>query len=186
MSPDLAGIARQVRIVFLDVDGVMTDGGVYLGATEGGDRVEMKRFSILDGLGIHLMKRAGITPVIITGRVSEAVRMRAAELEIEECHQTGAARKLELARDVLERHGIGWEQTACLADDLADLPVLRRVALPAAVRNAVPEVRATARWVSRREGGSGAVRELIEMLLRARGLWTRTVDEYLDERDDGA
>jgi 3-deoxy-D-manno-octulosonate 8-phosphate phosphatase (KDO 8-P phosphatase) len=186
VSPELARVARDVRLVFLDVDGVMTDGGVYLGATEGGEKVEVKRFSILDGLGIHLMQRAGITPVIITGRVSEAVRMRAAELGIEECHQTGAARKLEIAREVLDRRGLGWESTACLADDLADLPVLRRVALPAAVRNAVPEVRAIARWVSRREGGSGAVRELIEALLRARGAWTRTVEGYLDERDDEA
>jgi len=186
VSPDLRETARNIRLVFLDVDGVMTDGGVYLGATESGQKVEIKRYSILDGLGIHLMQRAGITPVIITGRVSEAVRIRAAELGIDECHQTRAACKLEIARDVIDRLAVGWDRAACLADDLADLPVLKRVALPAAVRNAVPEVRARALWVSRKEGGSGAVRELIEMILRAQGAWTRTVEQYLDERDDEA
>lgn len=179
-------LAGRIRLVALDVDGVLTDGGVYLGATESGERVEMKRFEITDGLGVRLLQEAGIEVAIVTGRVSGAVRLRAEELRITECHQDAGAAKLPIAESLIERLGLGWHEVAFLGDDLADLPVLRRVGLPAAVANAVPEVRAEAQWVARRAGGEGAVREFAEALLHARGVWCSGVDSYLAEREMGA
>ncbi len=177
--------ARRIRLVILDVDGVMTDGGVYLGATAAGEAVELKRFEIQDGLGIRLLQDAGIVVSIVTGRESRAVAMRAAELGIDEVHQDRTAAKLRIVRAMLERLGIAWEETAFLGDDLPDLPILRRVGLPAAVGNATPDVRAVARWQGVRHGGYGAVREFAEALLGARGEWSDRVEAYVREREAG-
>jgi 3-deoxy-D-manno-octulosonate 8-phosphate phosphatase (KDO 8-P phosphatase) len=176
-------LAHRVRLVAFDVDGVLTDGGVFLGATDDGERVEMKRFEITDGLGIKLLQDAGITVAIVTGRESHAVRLRAEELSILECHQDASAAKLPVMERMLQRLGIGWEETAFLGDDLADLPLLTRVGVPAAVANAVPEVRSLARWVGRRRGGEGAAREFAEAMLRARGEWPDLVRRYVEDRE---
>jgi 3-deoxy-D-manno-octulosonate 8-phosphate phosphatase (KDO 8-P phosphatase) len=178
-----ADIARDVKLVILDVDGVMTDGGVYYGASKSGETVEMKRFEITDGLGVLLMQEAGIEVAIVTGRRSEVVELRARELAIEEVHQDPGAEKLPIVSGILSRRKIDWSEVAFVSDDLADIPVLRRVALPVAVANAVPEVRALARWQTQRPGGAGAVREFAEALLKARGDWTTVVDGYLAKRD---
>jgi 3-deoxy-D-manno-octulosonate 8-phosphate phosphatase (KDO 8-P phosphatase) len=180
---DLAG---RIRLVVFDVDGVLTDGGIFLGATETGERVELKRFEISDGLGVHLLQAAGLTVAIVTGRESHAVRQRAQELRITECHQDATAAKLPIMERLIDRLEISWNEVAFLADDLADLPVLERVGLPAAVANAVAEVRALARWTGRRRGGDGAAREFAEALLQARGEWADLVQEYLHERRQGA
>lgn len=187
MSPTKLGVrerelAFRVRLVALDVDGVLTDGGIYLGATPGGERVEMKRFQITDGLGIDLLREMGVEVAIVTGRSSEAVRLRAEELGIRECHQNASPAKLPVLEQVASRLGLGLEEVAFVGDDLADLPVLRRVGFPAAVANAVPEVRAAARWVSTLRGGEGAVREFAEMLLRTRGEWVEAVDRYVERK----
>ncbi len=179
-----AELAAAVRLVILDVDGVMTDGGIYYGATPSGETVELKRFEITDGLGVHLLQRAGIEVAIVTGRRSEVVSLRARELGIEEVHQDPAAYKLPIVEAMLTRKRMGWESVAFLSDDLPDIPVLRRVALPVAVANAVPEVQAIARWRTRRAGGAGAVREFAEALLKARGVWETIVGEYLREREE--
>lgn len=178
-------VAERVRLVILDVDGVMTDGGIYLGATASGEKVEMKRFDIQDGLGIRFLRTAGIEVAIITGRESDAVRFRAEELGITECHQDRSAAKLPIARRLLEQFDIGWEEVAYLGDDLPDLPVFRHVGLAAAVANATPEVRALADWVATRNGGYGAVREFAEALLHARGEWVREAERYVREREEG-
>jgi 3-deoxy-D-manno-octulosonate 8-phosphate phosphatase (KDO 8-P phosphatase) len=179
-------LARRVRLVVLDVDGVMTDGGIYLGATESGEPVEMKRFDIQDGLGIRLMQDAGITVAIVTGRESHAVRIRAEELYITELHQDRTAAKLRIVTEMLERLGIGWDEAAFLGDDLPDLPILRRVGFPAVVGNATADARACARWAATREGGRGAVREFAEALLGARGEWHEQVEKYVAEREAGS
>jgi 3-deoxy-D-manno-octulosonate 8-phosphate phosphatase (KDO 8-P phosphatase) len=178
-------VASRIKLVVFDVDGVLTDGGVYLGATDSGERVEMKRFEITDGLGIRLLQDAGISVAIVTGRESHAVRLRADELRITECHQDETAAKLPIVEGVLDRLGLAWEEVAFAGDDLADLPILRRVGLPVAVANAVLEVRATARWVGTRLGGHGAARELAEALLKARGEWADQVEQYVREREEG-
>jgi 3-deoxy-D-manno-octulosonate 8-phosphate phosphatase (KDO 8-P phosphatase) len=175
-------VADAIRLVVLDVDGVMTDGGIYLGATDSGERIEFKRYEITDGLGIRLIREAGIEVAIVTGRESASVRLRAEELGITECHQDRSAKKLPVASKLVQRLGLEWAAVAFLGDDLPDIPVLRLAGLPAAVANAVPEVRAIARWTSVRPGGSGAVREFAEALLRARGGWNDSVDAYLRDR----
>ena len=179
-------LAKRIRLLALDVDGVMTDGGIYLGATDAGERVELKRFDIQDGLGIRLVREAGIKVAIVTGRESHAVRLRAEELEVDEVHQDRGAAKLRIVEAMLERLGIGWEETAFVGDDLPDLAILRRVGLPAVVGNATADARACAAWTARAHGGRGAVREFAEALLGARGEWAERVEAYVRCREEGA
>jgi len=184
MPPMIATIlAKRIKLVGLDVDGVMTDGGIYLGDV-GGMAQEFKRFDIQDGLGIRFLRASGIKVVILTGRVSESVRLRAAELEVDDVIQDAQARKLPALRRILERYDIKPEETAFVGDDFPDVPVLRAVGLPVAVANAVPEIRALCTVQLARTGGFGAVREFAELLLKARGEWERVVSDYLVERID--
>ncbi|HEX6939133.1 MAG TPA: HAD-IIIA family hydrolase [Longimicrobiales bacterium] len=175
-------LARRVRLVALDVDGVLTDNGVYIGRTAGGEPVELKKFDITDGIGIRLLVDAGLRVALVSGRESEATRARAEELGIE-CYQDSSARKLPALARLMADHGVGWDEVAFVGDDLADLPALMRVGLPVAVANAVPEVRALARWQTRRRGGDGAVREFAEALLQGRGEWSRLVHAYQRARE---
>jgi 3-deoxy-D-manno-octulosonate 8-phosphate phosphatase (KDO 8-P phosphatase) len=178
-------LARAIRLVGLDVDGVLTDGGIYLGAA-GGQPLEFKRYDIQDGLGIRFLRMAGIKVVVVTGRESESVRMRAEELEIDDLVQDRHARKLPAFQLMLERYGLAPSQAAFIGDDFPDLGVLRIVGLPVAVGNAVPEVRAAAQLRLERHGGRGAVRELAEHLLRARGEWESVTERYVAERSAAA
>ena len=177
--------ARRVRLLGLDVDGVLTDNGVFIGPVAG-EPVELKRFDIQDGLGLILLHTAGLPVVWISGRSSEATTLRAAELRVEELLQVPGPRKVAALSEVLERRGIGWDEVAFVGDDLADLPVLRRVGLPIAVANAVPEVKAVAAYVTRAAGGHGAVREVVEALLRSRGDWPDILERYFTEQTAGA
>ena len=180
-----AAVAGRVRLLGLDVDGVLTDNGVFIGPVAG-ERVELKRFDIQDGLGLILLRTAGLPVVWVSGRRSEATALRAAELRVEEVLQVPGPRKAAAFGELLERRGIGWEEVAFVGDDLADLPVLRRVGLPIAVANAVSDVKAVASYVTRAAGGHGAVREVIELLLRARGEWTGILERYFAEQAAGA
>lgn len=174
-------VARRIRIVGLDVDGVLTDGGIYLGSV--GDRAqELKRYDIQDGLGISLLKRAGIRVAIVTGRVSESVTLRARELGIDDVAQDVSAHKLLPFVDMLSRYGMTAAEAAFIGDDFPDLPVLRIVGLPVAVANAVPEIRAVSALRLSRTGGAGAVREFAELLLKARGEWKLVTEEFVAER----
>ncbi len=174
--------ARRIRLVVLDVDGVLTDGGLYVGATRKGEAVELKRFDVQDGIGIKLMAKAGLHIAIVSGRFSQATGLRAAELGITDVFQDPDARKLPILEEILASKQINWPEVALLGDDLADLPVLRKAGLPATVSNGVPEVCRTATWQSRREGGRGAVREFAEALLKARGEWNGLVEAYCRAR----
>jgi 3-deoxy-D-manno-octulosonate 8-phosphate phosphatase (KDO 8-P phosphatase) len=174
-------LARSIRLVGLDVDGVLTDGGIYLGAADG-KPVELKRYEIQDGLGIHLLQRAGIRVAIVTGRVSESVRLRAAELGIEDLAQDAQAQKLPAFLSMLDRHGIAPSEAAFVGDDFPDMAVLKLVGLPVAVANAVPEVKAVCALTLSRSGGAGAVREFAELLMKARGDWGDVTDRYVQER----
>lgn len=174
-------LARRIRLVVLDVDGVLTDGGVFMGSTAAGEPVELKRFEITDQLGIKLLQWAGLEVVFVSGRNSGANLARAEELGCA-CYEGAGGFKLEILEQLHAEHRLGWEHTACICDDLADLPILSRAALPVAVANAVPEVRAAARWQTSRRGGEGAVRELAEALLRARGDYLERIVEYVRER----
>ena len=177
-------IAHRIRLVGFDVDGVLTDGGIYLGATtnDAPEPFELKRFDIQDGLGMQLLRQAGLTLAIITGRVSHSVARRARELGIEECVQDPHARKLPALRAMCARHGCSLNEVAFVGDDLPDLAVLREVALAVAVGNAVPEVQRAAHVQLRTTGGRGAIREFAEALLQARGEWTTQVERYVASR----
>ncbi len=175
-------VARRIRCVLLDVDGVLTDGGVYVGETDDGRVVELKRFDIIDNVGVHMLKQAGIRVAIVSGRVSPATRVRAEELGIE-CEQQEGGFKLQAAAELVRRHGLSWEEVAFLGDDIPDVAILCRVGLPVVVANASAEARAVAAYQTRRSGGRGAVRELAEVLLQASGEWNRLMEEYLVERD---
>ncbi|MEP6692714.1 MAG: HAD hydrolase family protein [Gemmatimonadaceae bacterium] len=174
-------LARRIRLVGLDVDGVLTDGGVYLGDVRG-ERSELKRYDIQDGLGIRFLRDAGIIVAIVTGRESESVRLRAAELNIEDVEQDRQARKLPAFMRVLHRRGVAMADAAFVGDDIPDLGILRAVGLSVAVGNAVPEVRRACALTLARRGGFGAVRELAELLLSARGEWETITERYVSER----
>ncbi len=180
-------LARRIRLLGLDVDGVLSDGGIYVGRV-GDHAVEFKRFDSQDGSAAWLLRRAGITLVLASGRHSEATTIRAREMKIDEVleDETGGGRKLAQFEAMLARRGVPWEECAYVGDDLADLPLLTRVGLAIAVANAVPEVQAAARLVTQRAGGHGAVREVAERLLTARGVWGEMVHQYLEERGDAA
>ncbi len=179
-------LARRIRMVVFDVDGVLTDGGVYLGATRGeGDALhpfELKRFDVQDGLGMAMLREAGLLVVIITGRVSESVAMRARELKVAALVQDPEARKLPALHRIMQQFGCTIEEVAFVGDDLPDLAVLREVALPVAVGNAAPEVLRDTRLHLTARGGHGAVREFAEALLHARGEWSDLVERYVASR----
>ena len=179
--------AKTIRIVGLDVDGVLTDGGVYLGATasvEGAIPFELKRYDIQDGLGIHMLKEAGLHVVIVTGRVSDSVAMRARELGITHVVQDPTARKLSMMRGVAHELGCTLDEAAFIGDDLPDLSVMRAVALPVAVANACPEVKRVSRLQLCTNGGHGAIREFAETLLDARDEWIDLVERYVSRRSE--
>ena len=173
--------ARAIRLVALDVDGVLTDGGIYLGDVDGA-RHEFKRYDIQDGLGIRFLREAGILVAIVTGRVSESVRLRAEELEVDELAQIRDAHKLPALARMLEERGVDASECAFVGDDFPDLAVLRVVGLPVAVGNAVPEVARECLIRLTRTGGRGAVREFAELLLKARGEWDAVTERYVRER----
>jgi 3-deoxy-D-manno-octulosonate 8-phosphate phosphatase (KDO 8-P phosphatase) len=182
-----AALARRIRFVGFDVDGVLTDGGIYLGAVDGSlahdaRRLELKRYDIQDGIGMEFLRIAGLRTAIVTGRVSESVKYRAKELGIEDVAQDPQAMKLVGLKRILEERKIDWSEVAFVGDDFPDVPILRKVGLPVAVGNAVPEVRDIAAVQLKREGGRGAVREFAELLLKARGEWERTWSTYVEKR----
>ena len=175
MTPvtDLDRRLAGVKLLLLDCDGVLTDGGV----TWGDDGVEQKTFHIRDGLGIRAWQRAGGRTGIITGRSSRIVERRAAELGIAIVRQ-GVDDKLAVAGEIIEECGLSWEQTAFMGDDLPDLPVVARCGVGVAVADACVEMRDAAAVVTSLPGGRGAVRELVERMLRARGGWEAIVAAY--------
>jgi 3-deoxy-D-manno-octulosonate 8-phosphate phosphatase (KDO 8-P phosphatase) len=158
--------ASRIRLLVLDVDGVLTDGVLVYGAS--GE--ETKRFHVRDGLAIQVARRAGVEIAVVSGRASAAVTRRMSELGIVEVHQ-GVADKESLLRGLLARLGVRAVETAVMGDDLLDLPVMRIAGLAMAPVDAVPEVRRASDWVSRAAGGHGAVREAVEFLLRSRKAW---------------
>lgn len=180
-------LARSIRLVCFDVDGVLTDGGVYLGSASS-DRsagpMEFKRYDIQDGLGIVMLRSVGLATAIITGRVSESVALRARELRVDACIQDPHARKLPALIKLCDERGISLDEVAFVGDDLTDLAVLRSVGLPVAVGNAVAEVLRASKLRLTRTGGHGAVREFAEILLQARGEWIDAVERFVKERSE--
>ena len=174
-------LARAVKLIILDVDGVLTDGGIIMGTDAHGQRFEMKRFEITDGLGAKLMVEGGLHVYMVSGRRSAVNAARAAEIGVTYQEADGGY-KWVVVDEIRQKYGLEWLEVCCICDDLADLPIMRNAGLPVAVANAVPEVKAASVWETQRRGGEGAVRELAEALLRARGDWDRLVTDYEQDR----
>ena len=166
--------ARRVRFVIFDVDGVLTDGGIYTG--ESGEL--LKPFHVRDGLGICQWQNEGLGTAIITGRDSAIVSRRAAELKIQDVY-LGHADKRSAYADIKERHALRDEEIAYVGDDLIDLAVMAQVGFPAAPADAAAEVQRLACLVSGKPGGKGAVREIVEFLLKAQGRWENVVARFM-------
>jgi 3-deoxy-D-manno-octulosonate 8-phosphate phosphatase (KDO 8-P phosphatase) len=170
--------ARRVRLLLVDVDGVLTDGRLFFVPDLSGGLVESKAFDASDGAGIVLARGAGLEVGIISGRSSPAVTARALELGIAEVH-LGVRDKAAVLEEIVARTGIGHAEIGFAGDDVVDLPVMLRVGFPVAVRNAPEEVRSRALYVTAARGGRGAVREVIELILRAQDKWESLIEGFL-------
>lgn len=166
--------SQSIKLIVLDVDGVLTNGQIVFGR----DGELMKAFHAQDGLGITLAHKMGIRTAIITGRESQMVELRSQELKIEDVYQ-GAMSKTEALGALMDKYQLTLEEIAYIGDDLNDLPVLLRVGFACAVANAAFEVKEHAHFVTQQTGGNGAVREVIEFILKAQGNWEKIIGEYL-------
>lgn len=168
--PPVAARARKIRILLMDVDGVLTAGHVLLMPLSDGTPVEMKAFHSHDGAGLKLAREAGLRTGVISGRQSPAMTRRAEEVGMEFVFQ-GRSEKLPAYEEILRIAGVRDSEVAYIGDDLPDLPILQRAGLAIAVANAVVEVRRAVHYVTRRSGGDAGVREAIEGILKAQGKW---------------
>jgi 3-deoxy-D-manno-octulosonate 8-phosphate phosphatase (KDO 8-P phosphatase) len=203
-SADAQERARRIQLIIFDVDGVLTDGGIWIFPAPGpsvttadhGDAmkdkggygissqsmVEAKGFNAHDGTGISLGRLGGMKFAIITKRISETVALRARDLRIEHVYM-GQAYKMQAVRDLMEKEKIELEAICYVGDDVIDLPVMRVCGLAIAVANAREQVKAAAHYVTPHEGGHGAGRDAIEFILEAKGVLGKTIEEYIDERN---
>ncbi|MFN3478775.1 MAG: 3-deoxy-manno-octulosonate-8-phosphatase KdsC [Thermodesulfovibrionales bacterium] len=172
---ELTEIAKNIKLLILDVDGVLTDGSIILD-NEGN---EFKAFHVRDGHGIKMLYRAGIQVAIITGRYSKVVERRAKELGIKEVYQRCHIKSVAFDH-LIEKSGLKPEEVAYAGDDIVDIPIFKRVGLSIAVSDATEETKAEAMMVTENRGGRGAVREICEFLLKSKGLWDSIMGEYLD------
>jgi 3-deoxy-D-manno-octulosonate 8-phosphate phosphatase (KDO 8-P phosphatase) len=164
---------RRVKLLILDVDGVLTDGRIVI--DDAG--LESKQFDVKDGHGLKILMRYGIGVVLLTGRRSRVVEHRAADLGITEVHQ-GIRNKAEAFEEILNRRKIAPEETACVGDDVVDIPLLRRAGFSVAVADAVLEARQIVDYVTHHHGGRGAVREVCEVILKAQNRWSDVAVRY--------
>jgi 3-deoxy-D-manno-octulosonate 8-phosphate phosphatase (KDO 8-P phosphatase) len=208
-KPSAAARARKIKLIIFDVDGVLTDGKIWIFPAPAGSGprpaqsapgksarpedssgvgfqsaslIEAKGFHAHDGTAIMLARMAGIKTGIITKRISETVALRARDLKIEHIHQ-GIQDKAAVFAQILEKDGITSDEAAFVGDDVIDLPAMRKCGLAIAVKNARPEVKAQAHWTTSHSGGDGAARDAVEYILKAQGKWKKTVDAYLAEKN---
>ncbi len=165
---------EDIKLMVIDVDGVLTDGRIF--CTDGGE--ELKVFHVRDGTGIVYWHRAGLKSAIISGRTSRAIEHRARELGISDVYQ-GAQQKLDVYEKIIEKHGLRDEEVCYVGDDLIDLPVLRRVGFSVAVPDSPEEVLSVADYVTKAPGGGGAVREVVEKVLKSQGKWEGIMKRYV-------
>jgi 3-deoxy-D-manno-octulosonate 8-phosphate phosphatase (KDO 8-P phosphatase) len=205
-KPSPTARARKIKLILFDVDGVLTDGKIWIfpapsgGSPAGAQQsvlersvqpggfglhsaslVEAKGFHAHDGTAISLARLAGIKTGVITKRISETVALRARDLKIDHVHQ-GIQDKASVFAQILEKDGITAAEAAFVGDDVIDLPAMRKCGLAIAVKNARPEVKAEAHWTTAHAGGDGAARDAVEYILKAQGKWKRAVEEYISER----
>jgi 3-deoxy-D-manno-octulosonate 8-phosphate phosphatase (KDO 8-P phosphatase) len=166
--------AKKIRLLLMDVDGTLTDGRVCILGLPDGSTTELKMFEAHDGSGLTVARLMGLRTGVITGRDSPATARRAREMGMEFVHQ-GQAEKLPAYKEILRQAGVRDDEVCFVGDDLPDLPILERVGLAVAVGNAAPEVKKAAHFVTRKAGGQGAVREVVELILKAQGRWAEAI-----------
>ncbi len=166
MNKEIIEIARNIKLLILDVDGVLTDGGITLD----GEGNELKTFYVRDGHGIKMLAAAGVQIAIITGRYSKVVEIRAHELGIKEVYQRCHIKSVAYEH-LLQKLGISDRETAYIGDDIIDIPILRRTGLSVAVADATEETKAESALITKNKGGRGSVREICELILKAKGKW---------------
>ncbi|MGA7291347.1 MAG: HAD family hydrolase [Terriglobales bacterium] len=208
MPKSAAARARKIKLIIFDVDGVLTDGKIWIFPAPGGlqsgvpqsvferstqhgqggfglqsaNLIEAKGFHAHDGTAISLARAAGIKTGIITKRISETVALRARDLKMDHVYQ-GIQDKASVFAQILEKDGITAAEAAFVGDDVIDLPAMRKSGLAIAVKNARPEVKVEAHWVTSHAGGDGAARDAVEYILKAQGKWRKAVEGYISERD---
>jgi 3-deoxy-D-manno-octulosonate 8-phosphate phosphatase (KDO 8-P phosphatase) len=168
--------ATEIQVLLMDVDGTMTDGSVTLLSQPDGTALEIKTFSAHDGQGLTLAHTAGIRTGCITGRESPALLRRAREMKMEFIYQKQPL-KMPAFEEILRKAGVAESQVAYVGDDLPDLPIMRRVGLAVAVGDAVPQVKRAAHYVARAHAGKGAIREVVELILKSKGIWEEMIDK---------
>jgi len=172
----VASKARQILVLLMDVDGTLTDGSVTLASTPDNHALEIKSFDAHDGQGLTLAVTAGLRTGVITGRGSAALRRRCKELDIEFVYEK-QGHKIAAYEDILRKTGVKESEVAFLGDDLPDLTIMRRVGLAVAVGNAAPEVKRAADYRTKSHGGKGAAREVVELILKSKGIWEEMIDK---------
>jgi len=209
-KPSASARARKIKLIIFDVDGVLTDGKIWIFPAPSGAQqsavqqslleksaqsvsrqggfglqstslIEAKGFNAHDGTAISLARLAGIKTGIITKRISETVALRARDLKIDHVYQ-GIQDKASVFAQILQKDGITAAEAAFVGDDVIDLPAMRKCGLAIAVKNARPEVKAEAHWATSHAGGDGAARDAVEYILKAQGKWKQAVEDYISER----
>ena len=173
MTDALREKIRPIRFLILDVDGVLTDGGIIIDE----DGRETKRFDVRDGHGLKMLMRCDVEIILLTGRKSKVVEHRARDLDISEVYQD-VWNKLEVFEEILRKKNATSQEVAFVGDDVVDVPVLRRVGFSVAVADAVEEVKKVADYLSKKPGGRGAVREVCEIIMKAKGKWPDATARY--------
>jgi 3-deoxy-D-manno-octulosonate 8-phosphate phosphatase (KDO 8-P phosphatase) len=173
MDQALAAKARKIKLLLLDVDGVLTDGRIIYDS-KGRDS---KFFDVHDGLGVYLLKKTGIPSILITARSSGAIMPRARDMRVEEVF-ADISPKSSVLEKILKKYKVSPDQICFVGDDLVDLSLMKRVGLPIAVFNAAPDIKQVAAYITLRFGGRGAVREVAELILKAQGKWEEAVKDY--------
>ena len=176
ISPALRKRAAQIKVILMDVDGTMTDGGVTLLSQADGSALEIKTFDAHDGQGLTLAQTAGLRTGCITGRESPALLRRAHEMKMEFIYMKRAL-KMPAYEEILEKAGVSDAEVAYIGDDLPDIPLLRRTGLAVAVGDAMPEVKKAAHYTTKARAGHGAVREAVELILKSKGIWEEMIDK---------
>jgi 3-deoxy-D-manno-octulosonate 8-phosphate phosphatase (KDO 8-P phosphatase) len=176
ISSALKRRASQIRVLLMDVDGTMTDGGVTLLSQPDGTALEIKTFNAHDGQGLTLAHTAGLRTGCITGRESPALLRRAHEMKMDFIYMKQAL-KMPAYEDIMKKTGATDSEVAFVGDDLPDIPLLRRAGLAIAVGDAVPEVKAVAHYTTKALAGHGAIREAVELILRCKGIWEEMIDK---------
>jgi 3-deoxy-D-manno-octulosonate 8-phosphate phosphatase (KDO 8-P phosphatase) len=176
ISPALKKRAAQIKVLLMDVDGTMTDGGVLLLSQPDGSALEIKKFDAHDGQGLTLAHTAGIRTGCITGRESPALLRRANEMKMEFVYMKQPT-KIPAYEEILRKTGVPDSAVAYVGDDLPDLPIMRRVGLAIAVCDAVPEVKKAAHFTTKSVAGRGAIRDAVELILKSKGIWDEMIDK---------